>query len=76
MDDIVVNYDFPSDIESCIHCVGKIGRGGKSGVAVSYFTGENKNLSRKLVKVTSQVQQVVPEWLQSMGYVTYTSGCS
>ena len=37
----VLNYDFPGSIETYVHRVGRTGRAGASGVAISYFTPEN-----------------------------------
>jgi superfamily II DNA/RNA helicase len=68
--DIVVNFDFPGDIESYIHRIGRTARGTKTGLSLSYFTDENKNLSRKLVKVMTQAQQEIPDWLMKMASVT------
>jgi superfamily II DNA/RNA helicase len=68
--DIVVNFDFPGDIESYIHRIGRTARGTKSGVAFSFFTEENRNLSRKLAKVLKQAQQEIPEWLAKIADAT------
>lgn len=64
--DIVINYDFPGDIESYIHRIGRTARGNKEGMAVTYFTDENKNMSRKLYKVLMQAKQEIPQWLDDM----------
>lgn len=64
--DIVINYDFPGDIESYIHRIGRTARGNKEGIAVTYFTDENKNMSRKLYKVLMQAKQEVPKWLEEI----------
>jgi superfamily II DNA/RNA helicase len=68
--DIVVNFDFPGDIESYIHRIGRTARGTKSGIAYSLFTDENRNLSRKLAKVMRQAQQQLPDWLQKLADAT------
>ncbi len=34
----VVNYDFPQSIVSYIHRIGRTGRAGKKGIAVTFFT--------------------------------------
>jgi superfamily II DNA/RNA helicase len=68
--DMVVNFDFPGDIESYIHRIGRTARGTNTGLALSYFTDQNKNLSRKLVKVMRQAQQEIPDWLMQLADVT------
>ncbi|KAK8900632.1 hypothetical protein M9Y10_002961 [Tritrichomonas musculus] len=68
--DTVVNFDFPGDIESYIHRIGRTARGTKEGVAITFFTDENKNMSRKLLKVLTLAKQEVPQWLQEMAAVT------
>lgn len=42
VDDIkmVVNFDFPNDTETYIHRIGRTGRAGKKGFAVSFFVSE------------------------------------
>ena len=37
--DLVVNYDLPRDAETYVHRIGRTGRAGKTGVAVSLATG-------------------------------------
>ena len=68
--DLVINYDFPGDIESYIHRIGRTARGNNEGEAVTFFTDENKNMSRKLVKVLRQAKQDVPKWLEELATVT------
>jgi superfamily II DNA/RNA helicase len=68
--DMVVNFDFPGDIDSYIHRIGRTARGTKTGLALSYFTNENRNLSRKLVKVMRQAQQEIPDWLLKLADTT------
>jgi ATP-dependent RNA helicase DeaD len=49
IDDIshVINYDIPHDPESFVHRVGRTGRAGKTGVAISFITpGERGRLRR------------------------------
>ncbi len=43
VDDIkmVINYDLPANIEDYVHRIGRTGRRGRSGVAVSFFTDED-----------------------------------
>ncbi|GAB6072512.1 hypothetical protein JCM14244_08890 [Venenivibrio stagnispumantis] len=36
--DLVINYELPRDVESYIHRIGRTGRAGREGVAISIFT--------------------------------------
>lgn len=68
--DIVINYDFPGDIETYVHRIGRTARGNKEGLAVTFFTDENKNMSRKLAKIMTQAKQELPDWLKALADVT------
>jgi ATP-dependent RNA helicase DDX5/DBP2 len=68
--DIIINYDFPGDIETYVHRIGRTARGNKEGIAVTFFTDENKNMSRKLAKIMRQANQVLPDWLKALADVT------
>jgi len=37
----VINYDFPTTIQSYIHRIGRTGRAGREGKAVTFFTDED-----------------------------------
>lgn len=69
VDDIrlVVNFDFPKEMESYIHRIGRTGRAGKKGVAVSFFVQEkNARLARELVEILQRTEQVIPPEILSM----------
>ncbi|HKM14150.1 MAG TPA: helicase-related protein, partial [Candidatus Methanomethylophilaceae archaeon] len=40
----VINYDTPEDIETYIHRIGRTGRAGKEGIAISFVTAEEEHL--------------------------------
>jgi len=67
----VINYDMPSNIDSYVHRIGRTGRAGHVGVANSYFSDDNKGLSKKLVKILAESNQKVPDWLQKMSMDPY-----
>ena len=64
--DVVINYDFPGDIETYVHRIGRTGRGEKNGIAVTFFTDENANMAQKLTEIMKQANQEVPEWLTNL----------
>ena len=45
---LVINYDFPTTIINYIHRVGRTGRAGMSGKAITFYTNEDKPLLRSL----------------------------
>jgi len=68
VDDIkmVVNFDFPNDMESYIHRIGRTGRAGKKGIAVSFFVPlKNGRMARDLVEILNRTEQHVPTELQN-----------
>ena len=54
----VINYDMPVEGDAYVHRVGRTGRAGKRGVALSIATGSEGNLVRIVERVTGQRIQV------------------
>lgn len=70
VDDIkmVVNFDMPNDMESYVHRIGRTGRAGKKGFAISYFVSEkNARLARELIEILNRTSQNIPPELHAMG---------
>jgi ATP-dependent RNA helicase DDX52/ROK1 len=38
---LVINYDFPTSVQSYIHRIGRTGRAGRPGEAITYFTKDD-----------------------------------
>ncbi len=75
VDDIrmVVNFDMPNDMESYIHRIGRTGRAGKKGTAVSFFVSEkNGRLAKPLVEILNRTEQDVPSELNNLA--AFSSG--
>ncbi|XP_051971543.1 probable ATP-dependent RNA helicase DDX4 [Xyrauchen texanus] len=65
----VVNFDLPSSIDEYVHRIGRTGRCGNLGRAISFFDPEpDTPLARSLVKVLSGAQQEVPKWLEEIAF--------
>ena len=45
----VINYDFPTSVQSYIHRIGRTGRAGREGIAVTYFTDEDSSYLKPCV---------------------------
>ncbi|GAA0350009.1 DEAD/DEAH box helicase [Bacillus horti] len=50
----VINYDLPSDAESYVHRVGRTGRAGEEGLAISFVSPRQKPMMRKIESVIKQ----------------------
>ncbi|XP_063114231.1 probable ATP-dependent RNA helicase DDX4 isoform X2 [Cavia porcellus] len=73
----VINFDLPSTIDEYVHRIGRTGRCGNTGRAISFFDPESDNhLAQPLVKVLSDAQQDVPSWLEEIAFSTYVPGFS
>jgi len=59
----VINFDLPDDIESYVHRVGRTGRAGSSGIAISLCSDEERSTLRAIERLTRQQIEVrdVPE---------------
>ena len=56
----VVNYDIPTDTESYVHRIGRTGRAGRKGDAISFITPRERHLLRAIEKATRQKLTLVP----------------
>uniref|UniRef100_A0A3P8VAX5 RNA helicase n=1 Tax=Cynoglossus semilaevis TaxID=244447 RepID=A0A3P8VAX5_CYNSE len=71
----VVNFDLPGSIDEYVHRIGRTGRCGNVGRAVSFFdTDVDGHLSRPLISILSKAQQEVPPWLAQLAFSSASSG--
>lgn len=62
----VVNYDLPSSIDDYVHRIGRTGRVGNLGSAMSFFDPErDAEIRSKLVDILQQSGQEIPDFLGS-----------
>ena len=61
---MVVNYDFPSNLEDYVHRIGRCGRAGNKGTALSFFTMKSGKWATGLCKILTDAGQPVPPALQ------------
>jgi len=54
IDDIayVINYDIPDNVDTYVHRIGRTGRAGKEGTAVSFVTSDEEYIIREIVAYT------------------------
>ncbi|TRY62742.1 hypothetical protein TCAL_03661 [Tigriopus californicus] len=62
----VLNYDLPKSVDEYVHRIGRTGRVGNLGKAYSFFDpSQDSDLAPGLVKILSESDQVVPEFLSN-----------
>jgi ATP-dependent RNA helicase DDX3X len=62
----VINYDLPSSIDDYVHRIGRTGRAGNTGSALSFINEKNIGIVRELRDMLAENDQVVPAWLDQM----------
>ncbi|KAF7164566.1 hypothetical protein CNMCM6106_001053 [Aspergillus hiratsukae] len=68
----VLNYDYPNNSEDYIHRIGRTGRAGAKGTAITFFTTENSKQARDLVNILTEAKQQIDPRLAEM--VRYSGG--
>lgn len=64
---LVINCTFPLTIEDYVHRIGRTGRAGKTGEAITFFTIQDKAHSGSLINILRGANQPVPEDLMKFG---------
>ena len=63
---LVINYRCPNHMEDYIHRIGRTGRAGNKGTAITFITKEGMKYAWELSKVLEQSNQTVSEDLQDL----------
>jgi ATP-dependent RNA helicase DDX3X len=62
----VVNFDLPTNIDDYVHRIGRTGRAGNTGAALSFVNEKNSGIARELRDLLDENEQEVPNWLSQM----------
>merc|ERR1711998_514812 len=63
----VINFDFPGQIEDYVHRVGRTGRAGEKGNAITFFTEDDANRARDLLEILKRSDNSkIPRELEDM----------
>lgn len=60
---LVLNYDFPTSAVEYIHRIGRTGRAGHQGKAITFFTENDKPLLRSIANIIKQAGCPVPDYM-------------
>jgi len=63
---LVVNFDAPTHYEDYVHRIGRTGRAGKKGTAITFLSKEEEQLALDLVVGLQKAKQVIPQDLQDL----------
>ena len=63
---VVVQYDLPSNIDDYVHRIGRTGRAGKRGIAISFFNEKNRNIVDDLIPLLHETNQTVLPEVQAL----------
>ncbi|QUW19250.1 DEAD/DEAH box helicase [Agrococcus sp. Marseille-Q4369] len=66
----VINYDLPIDTESYVHRIGRTGRAGRTGDAISFVTPRERRMLSAIEKATRGTVEIMP--MPSAGEVNAT----
>jgi len=62
----VVNFDLPTNIDDYVHRIGRTGRAGNTGAALSFINEKNSGIAREMRDLLDENDQEVPTWLNQM----------
>merc|ERR1719230_1203928 len=62
----VINYDLPNNVDDYVHRIGRTGRCGNLGNALSFLNDKNRNIARELYELMVENDQEVPDWMTNM----------
>ncbi|XP_014809765.1 PREDICTED: probable ATP-dependent RNA helicase DDX52 isoform X1 [Calidris pugnax] len=63
---MVINYDLPTSAVEYIHRIGRTGRAGHTGKAVTFFTEDDKPLLRSIANVIQRAGCPVPDYIKHL----------
>ncbi|XP_077308851.1 putative ATP-dependent RNA helicase DDX59 [Lithobates pipiens] len=66
---LVVNFDMPSSMDEYVHQIGRAGRLGNRGTAITFINKNNKNLFWDLVKRVEPTGSLLPPQLLNSSYL-------
>jgi ATP-dependent RNA helicase DDX5/DBP2 len=73
---VVINFDFPHNLEDYVHRIGRTGRAGRKGKAFSYFTANQAKAANGLIKLLRDTHNEVPAELEAYARRSYGGGSS
>ncbi|CAI5713500.1 unnamed protein product [Hyaloperonospora brassicae] len=70
----VINFDLPNSIDDYVHRIGRTGRVGNIGYALSMMNEKNRNIAREMYELMSENGQEIPAFLDQMANSGFRGG--
>ncbi|CDR44118.1 CYFA0S13e03796g1_1 [Cyberlindnera fabianii] len=67
---LVINYDVPNSAQAYVHRIGRTGRGGREGRALTFYTKEDAIAIKPIVNVMKQSGSEYDKWMDNMTKIT------
>eukprot|EP01084_Bolivina_argentea_P150409 262671_1 len=64
----VINYDLPNNIDAYVHRIGRTGRCGNNGNAISFVNENNKPVIKSLMNLLKESKSEIPQWFADLYY--------
>ena len=68
--ELVILYDMSMGVDDYVHRVGRTGRIGKRGLAITFWNSRNKGNAPELCHTLKEVKQPIPSWLEGQAIST------
>ena len=62
---LVINFDLPKSIDDYVHRIGRTGRAGNVGRAISFVNELARPVLKDLLNVLEEAKQEIPDWFKS-----------
>lgn len=62
----VINFDTPNNVEDYVQRIGRTGRIGQEGLAISFINEKSKSLFKDLYSLLCETNQEIPDWFEEM----------
>ncbi|SCU99979.1 LANO_0F04610g1_1 [Lachancea nothofagi CBS 11611] len=67
---LVINYDVPRSAQAYVHRIGRTGRGGRDGKAVTFYTKQDNLAVKPIINVMKQSGSEVADWMDKFSKMT------
>lgn len=72
---VVINYDLPVNVDEYVHRIGRTGRAGHTGRAISFYDADRDiEILPELLDILREAKQTIPDWMNPAAGVAAITG--